>query len=534
MSQRRTDLVREPDYCALNWGRCGLTHAIVTALPKGLQQLAFFNVKFRGHQTQKTAGQGWGGDSGTMHIRVLGQSVQISVGALALTDAGLFAAVFYSATMARFGLSLSDLPDLERRYGSLWPRAVLFSAVMLVCLLAFGLYSARQRAQLVGLVIRVAAAVAAATSLMAAALYIVPDLWIDRGVVLIAAIGATATTSLLRVLLSRTVAENLFKRRVLVYGTGARAGAIARLRRRCDRRGFLVVGFVQPDGEASTVSSEHLLNARPGLIDLCNTRGVHEVVVAMDDRRRGFPIGDLLECRFNGMEVTELLTFLERETGRVRVDVLNPSWMIFGDGFKRGPMHEFASRALDLFASSLILAAALPVILLTAVAIKLEDGWRAPVFYRQARVGMAGRSFDILKFRSMHTDAECDGNALWAEKCDRRVTRVGALIRKLRIDELPQVFNVLQGQMSFIGPRPERPQFVTEFSKKIPYYVLRHCVKPGITGWAQLCYPYGSSEHDALEKLQYDLYYIKNKCLLLDLAILVQTVEVVLLGKGAR
>jgi sugar transferase (PEP-CTERM system associated) len=352
--------------------------------------------------------------------------------------------------------------------------------------------------------------------------------------VLIAAIGATVSDSLLRVLLSRTVTENVFKRRVLVYGSGARAGAITSLRRRSDRRGFMVVGFVQPDGEASTVSSEQLLNAKPGLIDLCNSRGVDEVVIAMDDRRHGFPIGDLLACRFNGMEVTDLLTFLERETGRVRIDVLNPSWMIFGNGFDRSLMHGLASRALDLFASSLILAASLPVVLLTAVAIKLEDGWRAPVFYRQARVGLAGRTFDILKFRSMRTDAECGGSALWAKKRDSRVTRVGALIRKLRIDELPQVFNVLRGNMSFIGPRPERPQFVTEFTKKIPYYVLRHCVKPGITGWAQLCYPYGSSEQDALEKLQYDLYYIKNKCLLLDLAILVQTVEVVLLGKGAR
>ena len=184
--------------------------------------------------------------------------------------------------------------------------------------------------------------------------------------------------------------------------------------------------------------------------------------------------------------------------------------------------------------SSLILAVSLPVVLLTAIAIKLEDGWRAPVFYRQPRVGLAGGTFDILKFRSMHLDAERDGNAQWAQQRDPRVTRVGAWIRKLRIDELPQIFNVLRGHMSFIGPRPERPQFVTEFVKKIPYYVLRHCVKPGITGWAQLCYPYGSSENDALEKLQYDLYYIKNKSLLFDLAILVQTVEVVFLGKGAR
>jgi exopolysaccharide biosynthesis polyprenyl glycosylphosphotransferase len=208
--------------------------------------------------------------------------------------------------------------------------------------------------------------------------------------------------------------------------------------------------------------------------------------------------------------------------------------MIFGEGFRRDPLRLLSARLLDLLASLLTVVVSLPVMVLTALAIKLEDGWRAPVFYRQARVGLAGHSFDVLKFRSMRMDAERDGQAQWAQKADSRVTRVGAVIRKLRIDELPQILNVLRGHMSFVGPRPERPQFVSELAAKIPYYVLRHCVKPGITGWAQLCYPYGSSEEDAFEKLQYDLYYIKNNSLLFDLAILVQTAEVVFMGKGAR
>jgi len=218
----------------------------------------------------------------------------------------------------------------------------------------------------------------------------------------------------------------------------------------------------------------------------------------------------------------------------VRIDVLNPSWMIFGEGFRRDPLRLFSARLLDLIVSLLMVAVSMPVMMLTALAIKLEDGWRAPVFYRQARVGLGGRSFDVLKFRSMCPDAERDGQAQWAQKSDPRITRVGAVIRTLRIDELPQILNVLRGHMSFVGPRPERPQFVTELAEKIPYYVLRHCVKPGITGWAQLCYPYGSSQEDAFEKLQYDLYYIKNNSLLFDLAILVQTAEVVFMGKGAR
>jgi sugar transferase (PEP-CTERM system associated) len=309
---------------------------------------------------------------------------------------------------------------------------------------------------------------------------------------------------------------------------------MSRMRRRADRRGFEIVGFLQPGGEDVCVPAERVLGSEAELLELCDRYEVHEIVMAMEDRRRGFPLRELLECRIAGIDVTELLTFLERETGRVRIDVLNPSWMIFGEGFRRDPLRLLSARSLDLLASLLTVVVSLPVMVVTALAIKLEDGWRAPVFYRQARVGLAGHSFDVLKFRSMRTDAERDGLAQWAHKADPRVTRVGAVIRKLHIDELPQILNVLRGHMSFVGPRPERPQFVNELAENVPYYVLRHCVKPGITGWAQLCYPYGSSEQDALEKLQYDLYYIKNNSLLFDLAILVQTAEVVFMGKGAR
>jgi sugar transferase (PEP-CTERM system associated) len=322
---------------------------------------------------------------------------------------------------------------------------------------------------------------------------------------------------------------------VLVYGVGQRTAAVSRLHRRADLRGFDIVGFVQPDGEDVYVPSERVLTVRAGgLRELCETHHVDEIVVAMQDRRCGFPIVGLLECRFAGIEVTDLLTFLERETGRVCIDVMHPSWMIFGEGFRRDPIRLFSHRALDLLASLLILVLFLPVMVLTGLAIKLEDSWRAPIFYRQTRVGLDGRTFNVLKFRSMRTDAESDGRAQWARKSDPRITRVGAVIRKVRIDELPQVVNVLRGQMSFVGPRPERPQFVKELSERIPYYLQRHCVKPGITGWAQLCYPYGASEEDAQQKLQYDLYYIKHNSLVFDLAILVQTAEVVFMGKGAR
>lgn len=451
--------------------------------------------------------------------------------ALAALECMIFFSVLLAAAWLRFGV---ELYDLEQRKGPLWPRGVLFSVALAGCLLAFGLYSARQRARSVGIFVRVVVAVTVGIGVTTTCFYIIPNLWIGRGVLALAAVASASIVIILRLGFSRFVDETPFKRRVLVYGTGRSAAAISGLRRRADQRGFLLIGFVQPEAEAIDVPEERVLTPNGDLLKLCKWLNIDEVVVAMDDRRRAFPIRELLDCRLAGIDVTELLTFLERETGRVRIDVLNPSWLIFGEGFNRGSLRLFTSGAIDVVAGLVLLTLSLPFMLATAIAIKLEDGWRAPVLYRQERVGLGGQPFNLLKFRSMRVDAESDGAARWAEKNDPRVTRVGAVIRKLRIDELPQIINVLRGDMCFVGPRPERPQFVADLADRIPYYMQRHCVKPGITGWAQLCYPYGSSEQDAVEKLQYDLYYIKNNGLLFDLSILVQTAEVVLMGKGAR
>jgi sugar transferase (PEP-CTERM system associated) len=466
-----------------------------------------------------------------MRIRVFGQFVHLPFAVLTAVEAAWFFAAFIAAVLLRFHL---DSTVLEQTVAAMWPQALLFSLVMVTSLLALGLYSARQRARVGGVAVRIGVALGAGILVIALFFYMLPGLWIGRGILLIATGGAVAGLVLSRIVFSRLVDESLFKRRVLVYGSGKNAASIANLRRRSDRRGFNLVGYVQPEGEANSMARELVIEANARLAELCKKYDVDEVVVAMDDRRRNFPILELLECRLAGIDVSELLTFLERETGRVRIDVLNPSWMIFGEGFRRDPIRRFSSRTLDLLASSMILLVTWPVMLVTMLAIKLEEGWNAPVFYAQQRVGLGGRAFDVLKFRSMRTDAERDGKAQWATKGDARVTRVGAFIRKVRIDELPQIWCVFMGHMSFVGPRPERPSFVAELSEKIPYYVQRHCVKPGITGWAQLCYPYGSSEQDALEKLQYDLYYIKNNTLLFDLAILLQTVEVVFMGQGGR
>ncbi|MGH8290699.1 MAG: TIGR03013 family XrtA/PEP-CTERM system glycosyltransferase [Steroidobacteraceae bacterium] len=467
-----------------------------------------------------------------MRIRVLGQHLHSSIAILSIVEASMFFAAVYAAVITRFHADFSSLPDVPALDGAVWPRAVLFSIVMVTCLLAFGLYSQRQRARLAGIALRVTMALAMGLAITAVLFYLVPALWMGRGVVSLAAIGGLCGVTLSRLVFSQIVDENVFKRRVLVYGAGQSAATIAGLRRRADRRGFQLMGFVPAHPQDRAVSHDRIVSPEKSLVQLCRELEVTEVVVAMDDRRNGFPIAQLLQCRLAGIDITELLTFLERETGRVRIDVLNPSWIIFGQGFRQDPLRRITSRALDLGSSLIVLGLTLPVMLLIALAIKVEDGWRAPVLYSQRRVGLGGRPFMLKKFRSMRIDAESDGRPRWANKGDPRITRVGSFIRKTRIDELLQLLNVLRGEMSVVGPRPERPEFVSQLAERIPYYVERHCVKPGITGWAQLCYPYGSSERDALEKLQYDLYYLKNNTLLFDLAVLLQTVEIVLMGKG--
>ena len=411
--------------------------------------------------------------------------------------------------------------------------AVIFATTNGVTMLSMGLYSRRQRARLLGIILRVGAAIVIGSAAIGVLSYLAPPIAIERRVFLLAVACALVAVTLLRFALDRTLGQDAFRRRVLVYGAGRRALAISQLRRRADLRGFKVVGYVATEGDQVTISPEQLVDSGARLLNYCREQAIDEVVVAMDDRRRQFPMHELLDCRLAGIDVLDIIDFLERETGKVRLDVLNPSWIIFAPGFRLSPWRRRSARALDVAASFTVLLIVWPVMLLTAIAIWLEDGWRAPILYGQTRVGLEGAPFRVLKFRSMQLDAERHGPR-WASKDDPRVTRVGSFIRRVRIDELPQVLNVLAGSMSLVGPRPERPEFVAALEERVPYYRERHWVKPGITGWAQLCYPYGSTEQDAAEKLQYDLYYVKNNSLLFDLMILLQTVEVVLLGKGAR
>jgi sugar transferase (PEP-CTERM system associated) len=445
----------------------------------------------------------------------------------------LLAIVEVAALVAAYLVAIELFRAASATPAASWQGGLLFACTTLVAFAGFGLFSRRQRANTAGIMLRVFFGV----GLGAVAAAVVGRLlgWAGPtfAQLVIASVLALLLTGALRFLAEKLISEDVFRRRIVVFGCGQRAASIAALRRRADQRGFKLLGFVAAEGEPLVVPAERLLTARKSLAELARDLDADEIVVAMDDRRRSFPIADLLECRLDGVEVTEVVSFLERETGKVHLDVLNPSWLIFGSGFRRDRIRLTTERGFDLIASSILLALIWPIMLVAAIAIMLEDGRNAPIFYRQTRVGFRGRSFQVIKFRSMIQDAEKAG-AQWAQRNDSRVTRVGAVIRKLRVDELPQLLNVFRGDMSFVGPRPERPEFVADLAARIPYYRERHCVKPGITGWAQVCYPYGASETDALEKLQYDLYYVKNHSLLFDVMILLQTAEVVLLGKGAR
>jgi sugar transferase (PEP-CTERM system associated) len=335
-----------------------------------------------------------------------------------------------------------------------------------------------------------------------------------------------------RILFGTLLGSDGFKRRVLVLGAGPRAARIRQLATKAGA-GFVIVGHVDMNDAKSVIPTAINRAHIESLAEHATLLNASEVVLALEERRNALPLNDLIRVKTTGVHVNELSSFLERETGRVDLDTLNPSWLIFSDGFSSGRrLSSFAKRLFDLVASFVLLVLSVPVIALTALAVKLES--KGPAFYRQERVGLFGEPFSVIKLRSMCEDAEASGEAVWAQQDDPRITRVGRWIRKLRIDELPQAWNVLMGDMSFVGPRPERPSFVGDLETKLNYYAERHMVKPGITGWAQINYPYGASLDDSRHKLEYDLYYAKNYTPFLDVLILLQTLRVVLWPEGAR
>ena len=421
-----------------------------------------------------------------------------------------------------------DSGDLSTR----WARLATFALANSLAMMATGMYSSEALRSMKFATARLLAAVSLGVIFVSVVGFLLPAATLWRVNSLYAMTFAIAALFLIRLFLTQSAGAEAFKRRILVLGAGKRAARLKTLAE-APGSGLAVAGFVAMSGSERAVPGAIPREDIASLADQVVALGAGEVVLAMEERRGSLPLSDLLRVKTTGVHVNDIASFIERETGRVDLATTNPSALIFSDGFSAGQrISRVGKRLFDIVASLLVLVIGLPLILIAGLAVKCDS--RGPVFYRQSRIGLYGEAYDVLKIRSMRTDAEAAGKAVWASENDPRITRVGHIIRKLRIDELPQLWCVLKGEMSIVGPRPERPSFVEELTHELPYYAERHMVKPGLTGWAQINYPYGASVEDARIKLEYDLYYAKNYSPFLDLLILLQTVRVVLWPEGAR
>jgi sugar transferase (PEP-CTERM system associated) len=418
--------------------------------------------------------------------------------------------------------------------GDLLPKAVLIAFVAQLCLYFADLYDFRVITDLRELFIRAVQALGATSLILAGTYFWLPDLIVGRGVFMLAAVFVIVLVFGWRIAFEWGTHRIGPRERLLLVGTSDAAVRLAK--ELYDRRdlGVEIVGFIDPDPARV---GEPLIN--PGIIGtvedipaIVRARSVDQVVVSLSDARGKLPMDKLLEMKLDGVSFEHLASVYEKYTGKIAVENLRPSWLIFSPGFKKSRFQQFAKRALDVFMSLVGLIVAAPIMLAVAAAVRLTS--RGPVVYSQQRVGQHGRVFTVHKFRSMQDDAEKETGAVWARVNDDRITPLGHFLRRTRLDELPQLWNVLSGHMSFVGPRPERPEFVSSLTHQIPFYGQRHTVRPGLTGWAQVRYTYGASVEDAMQKLQFDLFYIKNMSIALDLFIIAKTVKTVLMQRGAQ
>ncbi|MHA6765984.1 TIGR03013 family XrtA/PEP-CTERM system glycosyltransferase [Sphingobium ummariense] len=412
------------------------------------------------------------------------------------------------------------------------PPLLTFAIAIQTGMIAVGVYGTEALQSIRFAFARLLVAISLGVIFLSVLYFLLPGITLWRSNSLYAMMLALTLLLAVRLLLGSMLGGEAFKRRLVVLGAGDRASRIRQIEQR-KGSGFLVVNYIAMNDGPQVIEDAINRNAIYNLADFVVRMGASEVVLALEERRNALPLQDLLRIKTTGVHVNEISTFLERETGRVDLDSVNPSWLIFSDGFSAGRrLSSMAKRLFDIVASLILLVLTSPIILIGAILVKLDS--KGPAFYRQERVGLYGQEFWIVKLRTMRQDAEVAGQAVWAEKDDPRITRLGYWLRKLRIDELPQSWTVLKGEMSFVGPRPERRQFVEDLEQHLRYYAERHMVKPGITGWAQINYPYGASIEDSRNKLEYDLYYAKNYTPFLDLLILIQTVRVILWPDGAR
>jgi sugar transferase (PEP-CTERM system associated) len=452
-----------------------------------------------------------------------------SVSFLLFSEALVLLVAVYLGAKIRF----YEDPILSK-FPQLLTPALVVTCAMIFSMSALGMYQTQLNTELKSIFLRLAPACILGFCIISVIYYIEPSLQIGRGIMGLMFALSVSGLLITRLIFFKSSQANIFIPRALFLGAGELAKDCGELAQSNGiLRKYEITGYIPVGSEKICVPHSQLIKTKRSILETARAYSVTDIVVAVQDKRGvRFPIQDLLECRLNGIHVTDSAHFFEKEACQIRVNSLQPSWLVFGGGFDQSFMRAFCKRTFDLIASFILAVVTLPVMAITALLIYLED--RGPILYSQERVGRDGHHYMVHKFRSMGTNAEQAGKPQWASTNDPRVTRVGGVIRKLRIDELPQIFNVLMGEMSFVGPRPERPFFVQELIKQIPYYDVRHSVKPGITGMAQVRYPYGASVEDAVQKLQYDLYYVKNNSLFLDMLILIDTIQVVLLGKGAR
>ncbi len=383
------------------------------------------------------------------------------------------------------------------------------------------------------LLIKLLQSLSATSVLLAISYFFSPFLIIGRGIFILTMIVLPPLLFIWRIFYTEIPIFNKNKERILILGTDDLALEIGRKIVDKSYAGLEMVGYIDEDESrvGESLFNPKIIGTPRELLPIVERAGINRIIVALPEMRGKLPIGPLLTLRLEGINVEDAVSFYEKISGKIHVSYLKPGWLIFAEGFKRHQI-EMGKRLIDILLAAIGLLLAAPVMFITALLIKLDSP--GPILFKQERVGKGGKAFILLKFRSMKENAESDTGPVWADLNDKRATRIGHFIRKLRIDEFPQIINVLRGDMSFVGPRPERPYFVAKLKKKVPYYSLRLAVKPGITGWAQIKYPYGASVRDALEKLQYDIYYVKNMTLLFDLTIILETVKTVVLGKGAR
>ena len=447
---------------------------------------------------------------------------------LALIECAVLYFVIWSALSIRF-IQIDSIPPSLDEYIT---EKIFYVLIVYLVLLATGLYRLDTCRDIKISAVRLSVSMVLAFFAISIALYLFPDVDIWRSVAVYAITLTFVSLISVRFLFLYFIDHRSIEKRVIVLGAGQRAEKVKESNNSATSNVNFITFLKMGENENSIKDAKNYGDIEC-LEKLVEEQSCQEIVVAIEERRGTLPVSDLLACKINGTVITEAAGFIEQQVGSLSLEMFNPSWMIFSDGFDNARKRDiFLKRLFDVIASATLLIVSMPVLVVTALLVKITS--LGPVFYRQERVGLLGQNFDVLKFRSMTVNAEADGVPQWAQKNDARVTLIGKFIRKTRIDEIPQIFNVLRGDMSFVGPRPERPFFVEQLTEKIPMFDKRHTVKPGITGWAQLNYPYGASEEDSQRKLEYDLYYIKNYSIFLDLLILVQTIRVVIWPDGVR